>query len=480
MLEPFRRPLRSLTALALAALALSACGTVPNLGPKPQPKAPAAYATARSFAAPAADWPADRWWDAYQNPELSKLIDEALTGSPTLAQAQARLRAAQAQAEQSRAATLPTLAANGQIAETEASRAIGFPPFIQELLPKGYQPTARVTLDASYDLDLFGKNRAALAAAVSEAQAARADAAQARLTLSTAVAQAYGDFAHLEALRAGAVATLRIKEDTAKLVSDRVHNGLDTKGELAQGRAAVPAARADLELLDEEILIARHRIAALLGAGPDRGLDIPVPADTTVKAFGLPQDLAANLVGRRPDVIAARLRAEAQADRIKAAHAAFYPNITLNAYIGQQSLGLGEFFKPVASIGSIGPAINLPIFEGGRLQGAYRGARADYDASVAAYDLTLTQALQDVADSAASIQSVQQQLAQRRQAVASGETAYAIAKLRYQGGLSTYVSVLTAEEAVIAERRGVTDAQARAFTLDIALVRALGGGFNGS
>ena len=117
---------------------LSACATVPNLGPKPQAKAAETYATAQSFQAPQADWPADRWWDAYNDAQLSKLVDEALAGSPTLAQAEARLRAADATVEQSRASTLPTLDAKGSATQYEQSRAIGFPPQFAQFLPKGH------------------------------------------------------------------------------------------------------------------------------------------------------------------------------------------------------------------------------------------------------------------------------------------------------------------------------------------------------
>ncbi len=199
-----------------------------------------------------------------------------------------------------------------------------------------------------------------------------------------------------------------------------------------------------------------------------------------MKAFGLPPQLTANLLGRRPDIVAARLRVEAAGKRIDAAKADFYPDVSLTGFIGQQSLGISQLATAGSAIGSIGPAVRLPLFDGGRLRGAYRGARAQYDSAVADYDQTLTQALQDVADSAASIQSAQRQLAQRREALAASETAYRVARLRYEGGLSTYVSVLTAEDALIAQRRAVADLEARAFTLDVALVRALGGGFTQS
>jgi NodT family efflux transporter outer membrane factor (OMF) lipoprotein len=480
--RPARRsPRRTAALLAVAsAVALAGCAAIPDLGPRPQPEAISSLASDHSLSGPTADWPTDRWWDAYGDPQLSALIDEALKHSPTLAQAEARLASAQAQAEQARAATLPSLAGNAQITAAEQSRDIGYPAFIQELLPKGYQSNGRVTLDASYDLDLFGRNRAALAAAVSDAAAAQADAAQARLTLSTAVAQAYGDLARLYAERDAAAQTVANRLETSRLAADRVRNGLDTQAELKQAQANDPASRADVEALDEQILITRHLIAALMGDGPDRGLEITPPQLDAVKPLGLPADLAAHLIGRRPDIVAARLRAEAAARRIDAARADFYPDVNLVGYIGQQSLPLTALANPAAAIGSFGPAISLPIFEGGRLQGAYRGARADYDASVAAYDQTLTQALQDVADSAASVQSAARQLDERRQALAAGEAAYQIARLRYQGGLSNYVSVLSAEDAVIAERRAAADAQARAFTLDVALVRALGGGFSGA
>jgi NodT family efflux transporter outer membrane factor (OMF) lipoprotein len=461
-------------------MTLAACADLPKSGEPARPTPIGALQSDRSFGAPTADWVSDRWWDAYGDPQLAKLIDEALANSPTLAQAEARLRSAEAEADRSRAATLPSLAANASVTDAEGSRAIGFPSFFQVYLPKGYHGNSRITLDAAYDLDLFGKNRAALAAAVSEEAAQRADLVQARLTLSTAVAQAYGDLVRLAAEREAAAASVQNRIESSKLVADRVTNGLDSRGDLDLAQSATPSSRADVEALDEQILIARHRIAALIGAGPDRGLDITLPDGEIVKPFGLPADLKANLVGRRPDIVAARLRAEAAAKRIDSARAAFYPNITLNGYIGQQALGLGNVFTPQGAIGSIGPALNLPIFQGGRLRAEYHSAQADYDAAVEAYNQTLIAALQDVADSAASAQSAQRQLAEREEAYKAGQKAYDIAEMRYRGGLSSYVSVLTAEDALIAQRRALADARTRAFTLDIAMIRALGGGFNGA
>jgi len=472
--------LRAGLAVTASAMALAACATIPPLGPKAQMKPVATYATDRSFAAPPSDWVSDRWWDAYGDAQLSALIDEAIAKSPTLAQAKARLETADAQVMRSRSALLPSLSANGQFDESELSHAQGFPAEFIPLFPNGYNPNARTTLDASYDLDLFGKNRAALASSVSEEEAARADLAQARLTLATAVAQAYGDLARLAAERAAAAESLKNRIESSQLTSQRLQNGLDNQADLKQAQSQTPSSRADLEALDEQILITRHRIAALLGEGPDRGLDIALPGVDQVKPFGLPANLAANLLGRRPDIVAAKLRAQAAAKRIDVAKAEFMPNISLSGYVGQQAFPVRYMFTPYGAIGAIGPAISLPLFEGGRLRAGYRGARADYDSAVDAYNQTVVTALQDVADTAASVQSANLQLQERSQALKDGEAAYSIAQLRYKGGLSSYVEVLTAEDTVIAQRRAFADAHARVFTLDIALTRALGGGFTTS
>jgi NodT family efflux transporter outer membrane factor (OMF) lipoprotein len=249
------------------------------------------------------------------------------------------------------------------------------------------------------------------------------------------------------------------------------------QGEASQAQSNVAAAAQELAGLDEQISLTRNRLAALAGAGPDRGLRLGRPAGVAATAFGLPANLAVDLVGRRPDVQAARLRAEAAARRVGAARAGFYPNINLAAFIGRQALGLDLLRLPSSEVGEAGLALNLPIFSAGRLEGAYRGARADYDAAVADYDETLVRALQQVADAAASGRALQGRIAQSQAAVAAAEDAYRIAGLRYRAGLTNFLTALSAEDAVIAQRRTLADLQASTLTVDAALARALGGGF---
>jgi NodT family efflux transporter outer membrane factor (OMF) lipoprotein len=251
-------------------------------------------------------------------------------------------------------------------------------------------------------------------------------------------------------------------------------------GSVRQVQARHAAAEADLLALDEQIVLQRHRIAALLGAGPDRGLTLTRPAINLAQPLGLPQELSAELLGRRPDIVAARLRAEAAARRIDQATAAFYPNVNLVAFVGVQSLGLDQLTKHGSSIGSVGPALSLPIFDGGRLRSQLRGSEAEYAQAVASYDQAVVQALQEVADAAASRRSLGGQLARTDDAVNAARESWRIQHNRYSGGLATYLDVLAAEDVLLANLRTQTDLQSRSFTLDVALVRALGGGYTTS
>jgi NodT family efflux transporter outer membrane factor (OMF) lipoprotein len=459
----------------LASSVLAACAGSPQSAAIA--KAPADYRTSQSFAGPTAAWPTQTWWTAYGDEQLNGLIAEAIANSPTMTQAAARVRKAEALAGLARSAGQPSLALNAGVQESKQSYNVGIPP---EFVPHGWNDFGQVKLDFNWELDFWGKNRAAVAAATSEARAAAADAAEARLMLSTSVASAYADLAALFADRDVTERALALRGETADLTQRRVDNGLDTQAELSLAKAGPPAARAELKALDEQIALTRNRIAALLGAGPDRGLAIQRPSSPHLAAFGLPENLSADLIGRRPDIVAARWRAEASRKRIGEAKAAFYPNINLAGNIGYQSLFVDKLFEGGSDYGSVGPALSLPIFEGGRLRANLRGAEADRDNAVAAYNATVVQALRDVADAAASQRALAGRLADSRAALQASEDAYRVTRLRYEGALTNYQSVLLAEQQVLAERRIVADLESRGLSLDIALVRALGGGFAGA
>jgi NodT family efflux transporter outer membrane factor (OMF) lipoprotein len=460
--------------IAASAVALLAgCASVPKLGPKPALASADALSAGQTLASARGTWPPADWWNGFGDPQLSQLIGEALAGSPDVVAAAARVRSAEALAQQAGAALQPQAQLDAAVGGIKQSYNLGIP---RQFVPKGIIDTGRITGSFSFDLDLWGRNRAALAAATSDAQAAAVDAAQAKLMLSTGVAAAYAELAQLYAERDVAVEAARVRQTTADLTAKRVLNGLDTRGEQRQAESRVPAARAEIAALDEAIALTRNRLAALIGAGPDRGLAIERPRLTATGA-ALPDRVALNLVGRRPDIVAARLRTEAAGSRIKVARAAFYPDINLAAIIGLQSFGLDKLFDSGSLYGNAGPALSLPMFEGGRLEGNYRGARARYDEAVARYNGTLVTALREVADAVASLRWLDTRLAEQRQALAAAEEAAKIARIRYQGGLANQLTALQADDTVLANRRAVADLESRRFTLDIALIRALGGGF---
>lgn len=479
--------------LPVAILALSACAAVPDLGKAPAPRTASSIAASETLGQGDALWPADGWWKSYGDSQLDALMEEGLAASPDIAAASARFRQASAAAQQAGASLLPSVDLTGSAAATKQSYNMGFP---KDFVPKGWLGTGKAALDLNFDLDLWGRNRAALAAATSEAEAANIDAQQARLMLTTGIADAYADLARLFDQRAIQQRALDIRSASQKLVTERQRNGLETRGSVRQADATVSAARAVLAGIDQSIAVRRHQIAALIGAGPDRGLAITQPHLGKVTDLGLPADVTTNLVARRPDVAAALARTEAAAKRIKVARADFFPAISLSALVGVQSLGyntsfldpstsgprsfLDTLFSKDSLFGNVGPAISLPIFHGGELRGRYRGARATFDEAVANYDKTVLGAYRDVADAVTGRRILVQRLTEARAALAASEEAYAIAQKRYRGGLFTFLDVLNVEDQLLSARQSVAELEALTFSTDIALIRALGGGFAAS
>jgi NodT family efflux transporter outer membrane factor (OMF) lipoprotein len=468
------RPLRLAAWCAAGLLGLGGCAQIPEGGKPAELKPVEQFESQASLAVPTSAWPEEKWWRSYGDPQLDQLIDEALRDSPTLAVAQARLRQAGAVAQAVGAAQLPEMSANAVVADQKQSYN-GLMP--RAAVPEGWNDYGQATVNLSWELDFWGKNRSALAAAISEEQAAKAEVAQARLVLATAVAAAYAELQHLYTVRDSAEAALTLRDKTVELFNQRYDSGLENLAGVRQVEARRAAAQAELVIVDERIALHRNAMAALLGAGPDRGLAIQRPTVDFVGSLGLPRNIALDLLGRRPDIVAARLRTEAAAKRIDERKAGFYPSVNLMAFAGYQSLGIDNLTRSGSDMGSVGAAISLPIFNTARLRGGLRSARAEYDAAVAAYNGTLSYALREVADAVTSRKALDGELAAARAAVDAAAEAHRLVTLRYRGELATYLDVLSAEDALISARRALAELETRALALDVALVRSLGGGF---
>eukprot|EP01037_Dinobryon_pediforme_P011269 gene11269-11355_t len=462
-------------AMLVLTLLLGACAVPPPMAAAPALR-PAETLAAASLNGPEAGaWPADDWWHTLGDAQLTGLIDEAIRTSPTLAQATARLTMAEGYARSAGAALLPLASANGAAGAIKQSYNQGFPP---AFVPHGWHSNGSVSGNLGLDLDLFGRNHAALAAATSERAAAAIEARAARLAIASEVAAAYADLGRFAALRDVAAAALTVRQETAALVAKRVVNGLDTRAEQRQAEAGVPVARAELAAADRALAMARNRLAALIDAGPDRAQSVTPPAPDQFRLVPLPPRLALDLVGRRADIAAARARAEAAAARVRVARAAYFPDINLLGFVGAQSLGLANLTATGSETGQAQAAISLPLFAGGRLAGDYRAARGGYDAAVAQYDATLVQAVRDVADAAAAQTALAIEIDAAREAVARSQEAWDLARRRYAGGLSPYLAVLSAQDAWLRNRQLLADCEGRVLAVRIDLIRALGGGFS--
>ena len=460
--------------IALVVGCQTGCAPLPPADARFTEKTSQDFAATASFAAPSISWPADQWWLGYQDEQLNQLLREALADSPDLAIAQARVLRAQALAEVAGAPLLPQVSATGIVTSQRLSYNYLTP---EASVTRGWNQFGQAALNITWEIDFWGKYRAGLAAATSELEARSADQAQATLVLTTATASAYAELARLFAQKEATERAVAIREKTASLFAERFTHGLETRGGVREADAKGAQAKTDLLLLSEQIALQRNRLAALVGAGPDRGLSVTRPSVTLNKSFGLPERLAADLLGRRPDVVAARVQAQAQAARIDQKQADFYPNINLAGFLGLQSLGLDRLGQGGSVFGSVGPAISLPIFTGGRLQGELKSARASYDEAVANYNRTLVQAFQDVADAVTSLKALSGQLEQAELGLEAAQEAFQIASNRYRGGLSNYLDVLISEDIMLTSLRIVTDLRARRFSLNVALVRVLGGGY---
>lgn len=466
-----------LPASILWVLALSSCAAIPRLEPAPVPRGSADMAAERSFGGTDGRWPEDRWWAGYGDPQLASLIEEGIARSPDVAAAAARFRRADALVREEASALRPTLDATAQAGLEKQSYNQGLP---KEFVPKGWQDRGEAALRGRFDIDLWGRNRAAVAAARGGAEAVALDARQARLMLATGIADAYFNLALLREMRDLAQRALDLRLARQRLVADRERNGLETRGNVRLADATVAAARADLAAADEAVGLRRNQLAALVGAGPDRGLAITAPRLLMLSPQRLPANATTDLAARRPDVMAALARTRAAADRIKVARADFFPALNLTALVGVQSLGLDELLRQDSTFGAVAPAISLPIFRGGALSGRYRGARAMFDEAVADYDRAVLSAYREIADVVTSRRMLDARLTSARAALAASEQAYSIGRLRHEGGLSTFLDVLDLEDRLLAARRAAAELDARAFLLDVALIRALGGGLGSS
>ncbi|MBU8974968.1 MULTISPECIES: efflux transporter outer membrane subunit [unclassified Lysobacter] len=463
----------ALSAMAIA-LIVAGCASSRGLVPEGRPLEADSLQAQRSFAdanVSAAAFPTQDWWTSLGDAQLDALINEALQGTPGLDAADARVRQAVAQAGLADAERKPTLGASAQYSGVQIPETVAPEPF-----GGSYQGVGLLSLNFKYTFDLWGGEKAKWQAALGQARAAEVDAQAARLTLSSNIARAYVALA--QAFDANDVA--KADHDRAsrllELGRQRVAAGLDNQLQIRQAESAVASAQQQIQASEHEIETTRNAIAALLGKGPDRGRDIARPTVLSTSTPTLPSVLPSELLGHRPDVVAARWRVEAAQHGIKASKAAFYPTINLSALAGLAAGNLGDLFSSDALLLQGGPAISLPIFDGGRLRNNLANSDATYDLAVANYNQSLVGALREVADAVHSARSLDAQIVSATQARDAAQSAWDIATSRYKAGLGTQLDVLAAQRPLLESDRQLTVLRAQRLAASVDLDRALGGG----
>lgn len=475
----FQRSSITAAAALCAALVLAGCASqgpahapLAQLGAGDLGLAPAEAGAGDSSATDLLALATPEWWKGLGDPQLDQLIAQALQGSPSLAASNARFEKAAALATASSTATdiHGTLSADATRQRYSANGLVP-PPVAGHVYN-----SSNLQAGLSWSPDFFGKHSADLEAALGQARAARADSAAAANQLAAQVARSYIALARLIAQREVAERTLAQRQALLALSQQRTQAGLDSQVELTQAQAALPDAGTQIEMLDEQITLARRTIAVLCAQAPDAQQAL-APRLSALSVQAVPGTLGANLLGRRPDVVAARWRVEAASRGIDSARADFYPDVNLTAFVGLSALGFDNLFKGSSRQLGVTPALRLPIFEGKRLRAQLRGRQADLDAAIAQYNGTVLDAVKQAGDAIASVQSLERQQKLQADSLAKAERSYDFAVQRYRAGLGSQITVLNSESQLINQRRLAVDLQARELDTRVALMAALGGGW---
>ena len=461
-------PLTLMAALAAALLLIGGCAPIPVL---PKPAAAVSAEQAGLNASRSQELKAD-WWTAFNDPQLDALITRALAESPSLAAARARIARAAAATDNAGASDKPIIGAGFDATRQRYTERGIYPPPIAGSV----RTTANLQVGISYEWDFFGRHQAELAAALGAQQAAEAEGAAAKLMLSSSVARSYLALARVLAQAELVKQQLAAREQAYALVRQRVAAGLDNGQDERTAETPLPDLKRQGLMLDEQASLLRHQLAAL-SAQPAAALARLAPGMPDVLLLQTENSLGLDLLGRRPDVVAARWRVEAATQQISAARSQFYPNVTLSAFAGFNALGLDQLLKAGSQQYGFGPSLRLPLFDTGRLRAQLKGSAAEADAAVAAYNAAVFDAVRDASDQATTLNSLQSQNPQQQALLANAEASLALVQSRFDAGLGNRLAVLSARNAVLAQQRQSLDLRSLTLDSQVSLMRALGGGF---
>lgn len=467
--------------ISLVAAALAGCSVVP---PYHRPDVPVGAAFKEAIPE-SAQWkraePSDalargHWWAVFDDAKLDELQAEAARANPTLQAGLARLAQARAAAGVAEAQRLPQVDVGAGATRLRASPASLGLPAGAEVAP---QTLWRAQAFASYEVDLFGRVAASVTAAHADVAQGEALYHSLLLTIQADVAQNYLALRGLDAEIRLLADTVTLREQARALVERRFNAGEIAELDVARARTELATARSEHTALLRRRAELEHALAVLVGKAPAEVDLAAQPLAFTPVA--VPAGLPSALLERRPDIAAAERAMVAANARIGVARAAWFPRLTLTGLLGLEAASTGDLFRASSQTWALGPlagtALSLTLFDGGRRRANEQGARAAFDETAANYRQTVLTALRETEDALAALRILAQQAREQRDAVASAQRAAGLSTSRYRAGYVNYLEVIDAERQVLATRRAATQVERERALATVALIRALGGGW---
>jgi NodT family efflux transporter outer membrane factor (OMF) lipoprotein len=464
---------RRLAALGLAALLLGGCMVGPDYARPDAPSTPA-YKESDGWkvAQPSDALPRGAWWALFNDPVLHDLEEQVAVANQDLKIAEARLREARAAVRFNRAGLFPTISSTfGPSALRESAHQ----PFLPSGSRGGSSGDILLSLDMSYEVDLWGRVRRTVAASRNEMQATAADLETARLSLQAELAIDYFELRAADAQQRLLNATVKAFEDALRLTEDRYRGGAAPEADVAQAQTQLDTTRVQATDIAVQRAQLEHAIAILIGR-PPAAFSLP-PRALDHRPPDIPTGVPSQLLERRPDIAAAERRVAEANEGIGIARAAYYPTVLLNASVGFEGSSFGNLLNASSLIWAVGASITQTIFDGGRRRATSEAARAAYDATVAAYRQTTLDAFQQVEDNLVALRVLQEEAQQQRRAVQSAQLSLQLFTNRYRGGVDNYLQVITAQTVALQNQRNEIDILRRRIDASVLLVKALGGGW---
>jgi len=462
---------RTLLALALAG-ACGACSLAPHYERPATATPPVVYKELDGWkiAVPADGAPKGPWWKIYQDPELDALEAQVADANQSLKAAFARLQEAHAQTRIARAAYFPSLTADATATRTRTS--VNSPNYI----PGESNPENDFSLgaDLSYEIDLFGRVRNTVSGARASEQASAGDVAALELSVQAELASDYFMLRGLDAQQGLLDQTVADYARALKLTQNLYQGGAAAVADVEQARAQLETARTQAEDTRLHRAQVEHAIAVLVGREAS-GFHLDPQSLADVAPPAIDPGLPSQLLERRPDVSAAERRVASANAAIGVARAAYFPTFSLAAALGFESTATNNWIQAPSRFWSVGPQAVLPLFDAGLHRAQTAQARAAYDEQVANYRASVLTAFQDVEDNLAALRQLERESVSEAAAVSATTGAFDQAVLRYQGGLVTYLEVVSTENAALAARLSAVDIRMRRIQASVLLVKALGG-----